>query len=1147
MKTFKKMLCVMLSVLMAFSCLSVAAFAEGETVKSSFKYYAEKSDAYNADVTLDKIDEILKDINIYEEITIIEGVSIVIDLRNVDGLCDTLDLLRQVVEVDGIHDLATTALIREALGQLGSDINLKNWTTNLSRPDDIKILSNLIAFLYDNSKVISGIVKGGYDMGVVNNFVNLDEIIGADGVSGMIKEMLIGIVYEKDSQEFKNAYEKYKNDIDSFIYGDLISKFANEYLPGFTLNASSTVEELICVAFEIVVDKYIIDAAKKLNINLAASDEPALKALDGIINLNGSTYDFSEITLDPSKDLLGQLNGLFGAIVKQFVPAYTGWETGDYDKISENLEKVLKYIFVQSKLIANAEELSFDELAVEIVGILLENADFGAYEEGIAECDNLEDMATALLKNTAYEMGIGVEYDADDSYLVVVGDMFANWFYDRFDVKDLNGNSYRAGGGKDIFEVTNYYLNYYLFDKSGAAVAGLSTTKNESVFKKIDKILDYFGETKAKGVSFNSEEFLLGSSTEKGLLDSVFTFDIENILELTIVPALRTAGDASAVEFIYKSVQYLINNWAGKTLFPAYQNKAFTNALSNSSIANIVSVFLEVVNARKAATIDLATYIAALIFKDAHKVYNVTEATVEDCTATGGRLYPDAKVSLDGKALTQGKDFVVQTDAKTPGAAKATIRLVGMYDGKIERSFNVELDNVKSATFISNTNSIKFVWSKVAYADGYNVYIMKNGAYTAVNTELITANEFLLTGLQAATEYSVRIDAVSSAYGVSEGEAISVATVPGNVDAKTIKTLTDASRARFVWTPVASATHYKIEKYNGSNKWEQVALTDKTDVIIGGLEGYTSYNFRITSLKKLSDGTFVSATPASVNVKTALGAVTKVAVSYTSNSITLKWSTVKNAQKYQILQFVGGAWKAIAVLDANKTSYKATGLKTATKYSYAVRAAVKENGKWKFGGHYIVNQFTGLAKPTTFKVMATNATAAKIGWTKVASAQGYEVFQYIGGKWVSKGITKSTTATISGLPSGTTTYFRVRAVAIVGGQYHYGDATGHIGALTLPSKVTGVKLVIRKTNSISFSWNKVTGAAGYQVFRLHNGNWVSLGMTTKLNWTDSKAMSKGVEYQYKVRAVQKVGSGFKYGTPSDVFKAKTTLIGSATY
>lgn len=1140
MKTFKKALCVMLSILMAFSCLSVVSFAEGEQVKSSFKYYAEKSDAYNAKVTLDKLDGILKDLDIYEKVEIGSLGTLELDLRSVNAACATLD------EYIGIIRLATI-LPGAILGDL-KDLELKGWEKGMSRTeDDILILKEIIELIAANKALVSKVCDGSIDLGVFKNYVNLKSILGEDGVSGMLKEFIIGVVYKEGTAEFKNAYNTYKNDIDAFIYGDLVSMFADDYLPGFTLDADSTVEELICLAFEIVVDKYIIAEAKKVNINLAASDEPALKALDGIINLKGSTYDFTDITLDPSKDLLGQLNGLFGAIVKQFVPAYTGWESGGYDKIAYNLEKALKYVFTQSGLIPDADALSFEELAVEIVGIVLSNADFGAYDDGIAECDNLQDMATVLLKNTADEMEIGVEYDEDDSYLVVVGDIFADWFYDRFDITDLDGNAYQAGNGEDIFDVMNYYLNYFLFDKGGAAAAGLSTTKSEDVFKKIDKILDYFGETKTKGVSFDSKEFLLGSASEKGLLDSIFTFDIENILEITVIPALQTAGDVSAVEFIYKTVQYLLNNWAGKTLFPAYQDKAFTNALSNESIANMASVLLETVNARKTSIVTLATYVAALLFKDAHKVYTVTEAKVENAVATGSRINPVAKVSLDGKALTQGKDYVVTTKSVAPGEAKAKIRLVGMYDGEFERSFRIELDSVKEATFLSNSNSVKFVWDKVPFADGYNVYILRNGEYKLLNDELVTKNEFLLTGLAAATEYTVRVDAVSSKYGTSQGEDIGIATIPESVNAKTIRTLTDSTRVRLVWTPVEGASHYRVERYIGSNKWQNLGETTKTDVILGGHLGYTVYNYRITALKKMANGEFVASTPASVNVKTTLGAVTKVSVSYTSNSITLKWDAVTNAQKYQVLRYNNGTWQSVAVLDAKTTSYKATGLKTATMYRYAVRAAVKESSGWKMGGHYIVNQYTGLAKPTTFRVAATNATAAKIEWSAVPYAKGYQVFQYKSGTWVSLGMTTQRSCIINNLPSGVNSYFRVRAVTIVNGAYHFGDATTHVTALTLPGKVTGIDLIVRTTNSISFEWNKVAGAAGYQIFRLHNGSWVSLGMTTQTKCTDSRAMSKGVEYQYRVRAVQKIGSTLKYGAPSDIFKAKTTLIGSATY
>lgn len=1136
MKTMKKALCLVLSVLMAFSCLTLVASAEGETVKSSFKYYAEKSNAYNAKVTLDKVDEALKKADIHEKVDLGILGDLELDLRSVNALCKTLD------DYVGLLRLATFVVPESILGDLKS-LNLKSWEEDMRRTgDDILILNEFIELIAANNGLVAKFCDGSINIGVFANYVNLAEILGPDGVSGLLKKFIFGVVYKEGTPEFTNAYNTYKNDVDGFIYSELIPKFTKDPLPGLTVNANSTIEELICNVFDIAIDKYVISEVKKLNVDLATSDMPAAKALAGIVNLKGSTYDLSEITLDATKPLLGQLNGLFGAAVKQVVPGFDGWIDGDYDVIDDNIEAVCKYIGKQSGLIPDADEMSLEELAFEVQRIILENADFGAYEEGLAECETLEEMADVFFRNLADSMNLGINYDKDDSYLVVAGDIFADWFYDRFDVKDLNGKSYRAGGGKDVFDVTNYFLNYFLFDKGVASVMGLKTTKSETAFNKIDKILDYFGSTKSKGVSFDSKEFVLGSEDKKGLLDSILTFDIENLLEITVVPALETAGDVSAIEFLYKSVQYFLNNWAGTTIFPAYQSKAFTNALSNNNVANLISKCLTVVDARSSSVVNLLTFVIGLVCKDAHLTYNVTEASVDDCEATGLKLYPNGSVSLDGKALTKGKDYVISTESRTPGTAKAKIRLVGMYDGEFERDVTIILSDVETAKCTSTTGSIKLTWDEIPYADGYNVYVKNGDSYKLVNDELLPKSELLVSGLTAATEYDFRIDAVSSTYGIREGKAIDVATIPEKVG--TIKVRTGPENIRLIWTAVPSATHYKIERYAGSNKWETLDTTTKTDVKFGGHKGYTTYKFRVTALKKLSNGDFVAAAPVSVSAKTTLGPVEKIVTEYTSTSITLRWREVNNAQKYQIYQLIDGKWKSIKVIDAPTRTYTIKNLKAGTKYSFRVRAAVKES-KWIYGDFKSVSQYTGLAKPKTLKVSTTTESKVKLAWSKVSSAKTYEVFRYTGGKWVSIGKTKSTSMVVSGLPSGTKFYFKVRARTSYDGVTVVGDSTDKIAAYTLPGQVKSVKLVVRKTTSIKFSWKKVTGAASYQVYRLDNGKWVKLGSTKSLEYTDSKSLKKGTTYQYKVRAVQKVGTTTKYGAFSDVFKAKTTLVGSS--
>lgn len=1134
MKNFKRVLSFMLSMLMIFSCLSVVASAAGEQIESSFKYYTEKDERYNLKVTLDKVDEFLKKKNLSKTIEI-GSREILIDLRSIDAICKTIDDYYRIVFLASLAG-------EFVLGDL-ADIDLTCWQEGMSRRnDEVLIVKEFIELLYENRSFVSKICTGKINIGILGDDIELEKYIGEGGVSGIIKKLLIGFVYEDGSDEYKTAYAQYKNDIDSFIYEELISNLTGKYLPGFTANSTSTVEQLICSALDISIDKYLTEKAKKLDVDLAASGVPALKALDGIVNLKGSTYDFSEIAFDEAKPLVDQLNGFFGAVAKQLVPSYTYWVNGGYDLIDENLEGLLRYVGKNSGLVPDADVLNLEELVYEAALIVLSNADFGAYENGLAECDNLESMATALLKNVADKMCIGVKYSSDDSYLVVLGDLFAYWFYDKFDIKEFSGKSYQAGGKKDIFEVANYYLNYFLFEKGCAAFMGLEVTESESVFVKLDKILDYFGETKAKGVSFNSKEILLGSAEKKGLLDSIFTVDIENLLSLTFVPAVNNAGDIPAGEFLYKSIQYFLNNWAGDTLLPEYvADKAFENALSDNSIANMVSVFATILYNRTASFTTLASFVAALIFKEEKLSYEVTEAVVKDCFATEDTACPEVSVSLDGKKLVQGKDFIVQTTAKTPGAAKATIRFIGMYSGKLERSFNVVMDNVKRITSVNTANSVKFAWNKIAYADGYNIHVLKNGEYVLVNDELVTENAFLLTGLSAATEYKIRIDAVSNAYGTAKGEEIYISTIPEVVNPSTIRVKTNEKAAFIAWLPSEGATHYKVEKYVGSNNWQRVAVTEVNSILVEDLEGFTTYNFRITALKLLSNGNYVSSTPTSVKVKTLLDTVENVAMSYTSTSITLKWTPAKNAQAYQVFKKENGVWKFVTVV-TSPTAYKFSGLKATTNYEFAIRAAAKENGKWLFGGYKFVNQSTGFAKPTVFRVAAVNANAAKLAWTAVPKATGYQIFQFINGKWVGKAVTTNTNIIIGGLPSGVEAFFMVRGFTVVNGAYLFGDLTNYVTALTLPAKVSGLKTVYRKPAEIGLTWNKQAGATGYQVFRYDNGNWVSLGVTLGNTWVDKKNLAKSTKYFYMVRAVQKVGTTYRFGAVSSILAAETTAL-----
>lgn len=1136
MKTFQKLLCVMLSILMAMSCLSVAAFAaDGEKFTSTYKLTTTVSNKNSAGVVLDELDKILKDMDIHETVDL-KVAKLDFDITSVNALCDTID------NYDGILKVVIAADFTGAiLGDL-SDINLKTWKNGLSRPNnDIEILSEFIELIAANKNIIKKLCAGSIDLGIFADYIDLNDLLGPDGVSGLLKELLLGLVYDDTS----SAYNTYKNDMDSFIYTKLLPSFIEDYLPGLTVNTSATIDSLLIDIYNICLEKYIKPELKELDIDLSSSDVPELKALAKVLNLKGSTYNYSNLAYSRDNTFKAQINTVIGNYIKNMVPAYTGWVSGGYDKFNTNIEKVIRYVAKTSGIIANADKKSIEQIGVEIAVIILRNADFGAYETGLESCKTLEEMATALLINTANEMEIGVSYTGKESYLVVAGDIFASWAYDNFAFTDYNGKIYRPGGGKDIFEVANYFANYFLFDRGGAAALGLSTTKQDSIFTKLDKLVDFFGKDKA--VNFSTEGFLLGASGKKGLIDCVLTLDIGSLLNLTIVPILDKAGPTHAVEFIYNTVQYFLKSWAGKAILPAYQTKAFTNALSKESIGNMIEAFLETVNARKADIITLATFITAIVLRNETAEYTL-EATMSALTATGKALTPKATVKANGKTLTQNTDYIILADTATaPGTYNAKIKGIGLYSGEIERSFTVSMDKVKTLSYTSTKDTVKLTWSKVPYAKSYTVTSIDSGKKVTV-----TNTSYSATGLSAGKEYKFSVQAVGPDGKATTAKEITVYTVPAAVSSSKLKATPSVSSVKLSWSAVSGATHYKVEKY-ASGKWSTVSTVTGTSLTVSGLSGYTSYKFRVTALKKLPDGTYLAASPATVTAKTKLGTPSSLTATSTAKTITLTWKKVTNAEKYQIQQYTGGEWKTLGT--TSSATYKITSkqiskIKAATKYKLAVRAMVKENGKWVYGERKEITKYTGLATPSSVKVSSSSVTttSAKLSWKKVTGASNYEVYAYIGGKWKKMGSTKKTAMTVKELPAGKKTKLKVRAVAKLGGETVKSSFSSEVTALTLVSKVTSLKAAERKTTSIKLSWKKVTGATSYQVYRYTNGKWKKIGTTTKTTYTDSKSLEKGTEYKYKVRAVQKVSSKTtRYGAYSSVLKAKTTRIGTARF
>lgn len=94
-------------------------------------------------------------------------------------------------------------------------------------------------------------------------------------------------------------------------------------------------------------------------------------------------------------------------------------------------------------------------------------------------------------------------------------------------------------------------------------------------------------------------------------------------------------------------------------------------------------------------------------------------------------------------------------------------------------------------------------------------------------------------------------------------------------------------------------------------------------------------------------------------------------------------------------------------------------------------------------------------------------------------------------------------------------------------------------AISIPQKVTNLKLKAGKKKQIKLSWNNQKQADGYEIYRSTKKNKgyqkIADGFKNKCSFTDSK-VKYAKNYYYKVRAYYLNGKNYQYGVFSDVKK-----------
>lgn len=199
--------------------------------------------------------------------------------------------------------------------------------------------------------------------------------------------------------------------------------------------------------------------------------------------------------------------------------------------------------------------------------------------------------------------------------------------------------------------------------------------------------------------------------------------------------------------------------------------------------------------------------------------------------------------------------------------------------------------------------------------------------------------------------------------------------------------------------------------------------------------------------------------------------------------------------------------------------------------TYKVAANRTLYAKW------LANQVSGL------RVMSNTYNSLKLTWNVTTGANYYQIYRATGSSGtytlIATQLYTSASYINTGLTTGMTYYYKVRAYALYAGNNIYSDFSSAVYNKVVPAAPLDFKAVSSSYNSIRLTWTAVTGANGYYIYRAASstGTFVMINNSIANSYTNT-GLATGTTYYYKVYSYRLAGTNRIYSGPSSVATAK---------
>ena len=431
-------------------------------------------------------------------------------------------------------------------------------------------------------------------------------------------------------------------------------------------------------------------------------------------------------------------------------------------------------------------------------------------------------------------------------------------------------------------------------------------------------------------------------------------------------------------------------------------------------------------------------------------------------------------------------------------------RYGGVLGGGVQYYSGYETQGITSLicpdfTLTNSASGISISWDQVSGAQNYRIYRRNSATDGWTQLAEITGTSYSDTTAEAGVTYYYTVRAFDgSTYGnYIPDETILRLTVPE------FTITNDTNGVTIDWEKVAGAQTYRVyRRTSATGSWTQLTEVSDLSYTDETAKSGTTYYYTVRAFAGSDSSRYIS------DSTICFLENPQVETSCVKGVVTVSWEKINGASGYRVYRRESESddWDQIAT--TSTPSYTDKNAKEGQTYYYTARAYHGDD----LSTYELFPDITVLACPEFTMTNRTNGVT--IDWEKVAGAQTYRVYRRTSatGSWTQLTEVSGLSYTDQTAKSGTTYYYTVRAYAGSNSSRYISTRTTIF--LENPQVETScVKSVV------TVSWEKITGASGYRVYRRESESdgWTQIATTSTPSYTDKNA-EEGQTYYYTARA-----------------------------